>query len=196
MPNDARPSNQQPVTEPLIYEAVRQFVLTYGLPAVALENIYQGWQNRAALPFVNDFVVISILWTTQHGTAVEEFVAESLDKQDPGYLTYKALREIVVQVDFCSNDDTARQRAERAAIMARTPLGVTHFNDFGFSSCYSDDVRDLSFIGSEDQYIRRYMISLHLSSVNGVTADYDYFDTVAIERLENVDVHHPVIPRG
>jgi len=188
---DARPANARPLTEADVYEAVRQFILKYGLPGIPLANIYQGWQNRAALPGGNEYAVMSILWTTQHGTAVEDLAADDPDKTAPGALTVKALLEIVVQVDFCSDTDTARQRADRLSIIARSSVGVMHFNDFGLSSLYADNVRDLSFVGSEDQFVRRCAATLHLSVNDGVTTDFDYFDTVQMERIENVDVHHP-----
>lgn len=187
---DARPTNPRIVTEADVYEAVRQFVFKYALPGVPLASIYQGWQNRAALPAGNEYTVISILWTTQHGTAVEDFEAGDPDKEAPGTLTVKALREIVVQVDFCSETDTARERADRVSIVARSSFGVMHFNDYGLSSLYADNVRDLSFVGAENQFVRRCAATLHLSTNNGVTADFDYFDTVQTERIENVDVHH------
>lgn len=188
---DARPANTRIVTEADVYEAVRQFVFKYALPGVPLGNIYQGWQNRAALPAGNEYTVISILWTTQHGTAVEDFEADDPDKTAPGALTVKALREIVVQVDFCSESDIARARADRLSIITRSSLGVMHFNDYGLSSLYADNVRDLSFVGAESQFVRRYAATIHLSLNNGVTADFDYFDKVQMERIENVDVHHP-----
>lgn len=195
MANDARPTNQRPVTEADVYEAVRQFILAYGLPGYPLANIYQGWQNRAALPTENEYAVMSILWMQQHGTAVEFFTAPDPDESVPGELTVKALTEIVVQVDFCSEDDTARQRADRLSVVTRSSLGVMHFSDFGLSSLYADNVRDLSFVGGEEQFVRRYTATLHLSTNNGVTADFDYFNKVQMERIENVDVHHPPIPK-
>lgn len=187
----ARPSNPAPIGEADIYEAVRQFVAAYALPALPLANIIQGWQNRAALPpGTNEYAVISILFDSQHGTTVETFTAPDPDKTVEGTIEYRGLVELFVQVDICSETDAARQRARRLAVVTRSPIGVQFFNDWGMSALFAEDVRDLSFIGDAKQFVRRYSTTLHLSINEGVTVDFPYFDTVEASRVENVDVHH------
>ena len=160
--SDARPGNPRPLSQSDVYEAVRQFVFKYALPGLPLVCIYQGWQNRASLPQENEYAVVTILRTTQHGTTVEDFAADDPDKAAPGALTVRALREIVVQIDFCSETDTARERADRLSITARSGFGVVDCNDYGLSSLKAEDVRDLSCVGGEGQYVRRWAATLHL----------------------------------
>lgn len=187
----ARPANPAPLTEANIYEAVRQFINIYALPEIPVEHIIQGWQNRMSLPTgTNEFAVMSIIFDTQHGTTVETFEAQNPDKTVPGILTVKGLVELAVQVDICSETDVARQRARRLAVVTRSSIGVQHFNEWGLSALYAEDVRDLSFVGGEKQYVRRYMTTLHLSINEGVTVAFPYFDTAKTSRVENVDVHH------
>ena len=187
----ARPANAAPLKEPFVYEAVRQFVATYALPALPVAHIVQGWQNRASLPpGTNDYAVMSILFDAQHGTTVETFEATNPDKTADGVMTLKSLIELHIQVDFCSEDDAARQRARRLAVVTRSPVGVQFFGDYGMSALYADDVRDLSFIGDAKQFVRRYMTTLHLAITEGVTVEFPYFDTAELDRVEDVGAHH------
>lgn len=187
----ARPHDPKPIVEADIYEACREFVATYALPSLPMEHIIQGWQNRSSLPpGTNEYAVISILFDLQHGTNVETFTATDPDKVPDGVLEIRGLVEISVQIDFCAEGDVARQRARRLAIVTRSSAGVQFFNDWGLSALYADDVRDLSFIGDANQFVRRYYTTLHLSMNEGITAEFPYFDTVKVSRLENVDVYH------
>lgn len=187
----ARPTNSAPLTEADIYEAVRQFVKMYALPEMPIEYIIQGWQNRMSLPAgTNEFAVITILFGTRHGTVVETFKAQDPDKTVLGTLTVVGLVELSVQVDICSETDFARQRAQRLAIVTRSSIGVQFFNDFEMSALYADDARDISFVGGEKQFVRRFMTTLHLSINEGVIVDFPYFDVVKMSRVEDVDAHH------
>ena len=193
MSDIARPFNPVPLAEADIYTSCKDFVLAYGLPTLAPANVIQGWQNRAALPAgTNEYAVISILWDQQHGTTMETFQADDPDTELPGQLTAKALVEVAVQIDFCSKNDTARARARRLAIVTRSSIGVQFFKDRGMSALYADEARDISFVGDAQQFVRRWMTTLHLTLWEGVSADLDYFNRVVISRLENVDVHHPL----
>jgi hypothetical protein len=177
-----------------LYEALRSFIGFAGQPALPPEHILQGWQNRMALPAgVNDYAVISILSTRQHGTPVEMFEAPDPDPAAPGILTVAGLLEIIAQVDFCAEDDTARQRAECLAVAARSSLGVDFLSQYGFSPLYADDPRDISFVGDARQFVRRWMVTLHLCRVGagGLAVEVSWFDRAAVSRLENVDIHHP-----
>lgn len=187
----AHPENPALITEADVYEATRQFIRAYALPALPLEHIIQGWQNRASLPpGTNDYAVMSILYDTQHGTTVETFDAPSPNKEDPGVLSVVGLVELAVQIDVCADSDVARQRARRLAIVTRSSIGVQHFNDWGMSALYADDARDISFVGDARQFVRRWMTTLHLSINEGVTVELPYFDTAKMQRVEDVLVHH------
>ena len=158
--------NPTPIPQGDIFEATRQFVLTYALPALEPAHVFQGWRNRVSLPAkTNEYAVISILYNVTHGTATEIYDPEE-EK-----LNLASLAEIVVQVDFCSDGDNARQRAGLLAMVARTSVGVLFMNQFGLSILYADDARDLSFVGDANQFVRRYMTSLHLVGNTGLTVD-------------------------
>jgi hypothetical protein len=141
-------------------------------------------------PGANEYAVISVLFTTQHGTAIEEFHAPDPDKSVPGVLTLVALSEARAQVDICGENDLARRRARGLALVLRSCIGVQFFNDYGLTALYADDVSDLSFIGDAKQFVRRYTTTLHLGFWTGISAGFDYFDTAAVSRLEDVDARH------
>lgn len=157
MSDIAKPANPAALSESAVYEACRDFVLAYALPQLSPANVIQGWQNRAALPAgTNGYAVISILFDTQRGTTVETYAADNPDPAADGVLSVKGLVELHVQVDFCSEDDTARQRARRLATVTRSSIGASFFNDRGMGALYADGVRDLTFVGDAQQFVRRY----------------------------------------
>lgn len=188
--------NPQALTEAKVYEACRAFVAFAA--AVPPERIVQGWQNHAALPAgTNEYAVVSVLSSRQHGTSVETFAAPNPDPAEPGRLTVQGLMELTVQIDFCSEDDDARRRADSLAVATRSSLGVSFFNDYGLSALYADDPRDISFVGDARQFVRRWLVTIHLcgggdnhDSGPGLTVEAPFFDRAAVSRIENVDVHH------
>lgn len=188
----ARPENPAPIEEPKVYEACKEFLLKYTLPAMEEENIRQGWQNRASLPMgTNEYAIISILFDTRNGTNVETFT-EGLDDDSPfGSLSIRSLVEVQAQIDFCAESDVARQRARRIETITRSSTGVQFFNEHGLTARYADDVRDLSFVGDAKQFVRRYSTTLRLSYWSGVSVDMEYFNKAEMARVEDVDAHHP-----
>lgn len=174
-----------------VYTAVKAFVQAYALPAMEPASVFQGWQNRAALPpGTNEYAVISILSDSCHGTRVETFTADDPNIEVPGNLTVKELIKVAVQVDICAESDVARQRARHLATMTRSSLGVQFFNAYGISALYADDVRELSFVDDARQFVRRYVTTLYLSYWSGVSLGIDYFSNAKLTRFENVDMHH------
>ena len=191
MNDPARPANPTPVAEGDIYAACRAFVLAYALPALAPEHVFQGWQNRAALPEgTEEYACMSVVTSARHGTTVEHFSAPDPDPAAPGLLDVTALTRVGVMVEFCSAGDAARLRAQRFAVVARSSVGVQFFNDYGLSCLYADDVREHCFKGDANQFVRRYSTVLHLSLWSGDRVEVPYFDSASMARVENVDVHH------
>ena len=190
--NIAQFTNPRNLPEPDIYEAVYNFVLTYGLPVLAPENIFRGWQNRGALPAgTNEYAVISILNQTRVGTNVRTYVPTG----DTGNQSEKTCLRCQVQVDFCSDAYLSRRRAQALETITRSAAGVQFFNNYGLSSLYAEGIRDLSYVDESDQFVQRHMVLLHLSYWSGIEVEIEGFDTLQMERIENVDVHHPPIKR-
>ena len=189
----ARPENAKAYSEAHIYAACKAFISTFTAPAINPKNIIQGWQNRMSLPpNTNEYAVMSIMFNKQHGTNIEAFDASDPDKTKPGILTVKGLVEVAVQIDYCSDSDDARGRAQRLAIVSRSSIGVQFFNDRGMSILYADDVQNSVFVDESEQYVKRYFTVLHLSVWDGISADFPYFDEAILSKVEDVNVHHPI----
>lgn len=181
-------TDPQILAEPDIYAAVYDYVLAYALPALDPEYIYRGWQNRGALPpDTNEYAVISILNQTRVGTNVRVYIADTAG----GRQSEKTLVRFQVQVDFCSDNYLSRRRAQALETITMSAAGVQFFNNRGLSSLYAEGVRDLSFVDESDQFVQRHMVLLHLSCWSGMGVEIEGFDRAAVERIENVDVHHP-----
>lgn len=52
-----------------MFEAVNDFILKFA-PGVVQDNIYRGYFNRASLPDVQDYTVISVSDTSRVGTNI------------------------------------------------------------------------------------------------------------------------------
>ena len=176
---------------PNIYEAVGRFLLKYAVPAVPQENIYKGFKNRVALPKgTNEYIIMTLLNQVRHGTNVDTYSATGLPVTADGINTTKQLVELAVQIDCYSDSHDGRQRATAIEMMARSPHGVQFFNQFGMSCLYADDVRDLTGVTDADQFVYRYMTTLHLTYWAQIDQTLPWFDAVDVD-LKNVDVTFP-----
>ena len=180
--------------------AVNDFILAYvkntDVVALTQPQVIRGWQNVvSALPKDNqEYAVLTLLATTRHGTNVHRYAHAD---GDTGLVeTVSRMAEHMVQVDFCSAypqqaEEAARIRAEIQETLTRDRVAVDYFASCGFSACYAEDVRPLPFQNESEQWVARYVVTMHLSGWTDVPLDLDSFEDVNLY-LENVDVHHPV----
>lgn len=181
-----------PSTPPDVYAAFYNFVLAYGLPRLPAANIYRGWQNRSALPpGSNEYAVISILGTNRRGTTVDELVIQGVPPDQGELYQLRTMYEAVVQVDLCSETDLARQRSYSLETSFRSMLGTNFFSKYGITAQYCSPIREMSNVDGSDQFVRRYSIDFNIEYWAGVDVDSAWFNQVVIQRLENVDAHHP-----
>lgn len=184
-----------------ILGAVNDFILAYvqnaDVSALQQSQVVRGWQNVvSALPKdTQEYAVLTLLQTVRHGTNVHEYT--DTEAESGLVFTTSRLAEHMVQVDFCSaypaqTEENARIRADLLEMFTRDRLAADFYADYGFSACYADDVRALPFQNEASQWIARYSVTLHLSGWTAAEAEIDSFSNVKIERIENVDVHHPV----
>ena len=193
--DEARSANPLPMPEADIYEAVSEFVLSYALPGLEPPAVMQERQNAPLLlllPYPDDCVVMSIIEAVQHGSTIESFTEDYSGPEQPGELCLKGLFKVGVRVDFYGSDDSARQRAQRLAVLARSGAGQQFFKEHGMSSLYAGDVLEKNLTDKEVEYARCYSVTLHLSAWAGVNIEFDYFDKASISRLQNVDASHPL----
>lgn len=175
----------QALYAPDVMSAVHGFILAWAVPALPSDCIIRGWENRYALPAKsNDYAVYSMVGETRRGTNVSTISDDTLVKTK--------LVTGLVQVDFCSDTDAARLRASALELAARDEYGVNYFKEHGISALYADDPKDLSYVNGGEQYIKRFMVQLHLCWSVGLSAAAQSFNIATMSRVENVDVHHPV----
>ena len=185
------PTNPVHVGVPDIYEAVGRFLYQYAVPAVSLNCIIKGFQNRIVLPKgTNEYIIMTMLNHTRHGTNVYEFDARTIPYDQDGAEITKELVEVEVQCDFYSDSDNGRQRATAIEMMACSPYAVRFFKKYGLSCLYADDVRDLTGVTDADQFVYRHMVVLHLTYTAVITQKLPWFDAVNVN-LKNVDVKFP-----
>lgn len=180
---------------PDVYGALYDFVLAYGLAAggpLPEDNIYRGWENRSALPAgSNEYAVITVAGTTRRGTGTETINNIGSPDNEPEQYQIRTWYEVLAQVDFCSDTDVARQRVYSLDSIFRSTVGVNFFSAYGITAQYADNIQELTFVDEADQYVKRYALTLHLGYWAGVDVESSWFDTVDLNRVEDVDAHHP-----
>ena len=156
-------------------------------------HIVRGWENRAALPDSDDFIVLTLIGAARRGTNVRGWklppdAAPGLD------LSISMLTLYDVQVDFCGTDEQAAAGlASQLVILGRDAVAVDFFRPYNLSALHADDPRALPFTNDQNQWQTRSSVTLHLAGWNDARVNVDAFEDVHIT-LENVDVHHPVTP--
>lgn len=179
---------------PDVYAALVLFVRAYALAgsdSLPDDNVYRGWENRAALPTgSNDFAVVTILSTTRRGTTVEDMPGTDAPDDQPETYRARTYYEVTAQVDVCANTDVARQRAYSLETVFRSSIGTDFFSRYGITSQYCDSVREMVFVDESKQYVKRYSIDFHLAYWAGVDVDSAWLIDADIQRVEDVDAHH------
>ncbi len=171
--------------------AVYDFIRAFALPELPPERIIQGKENRHALPAGSyDYVIYSLAEEIRHGTNVTRFTPDPDPGQD-GVLSKSKLVEDVFHIDFYGESKAAADRAAALELAARDFLGVNFFKPYDISVLYADPIEDNSFVNADKQYVRRLRLKLHLARTVTLSARAQYFDRAVMERVENVDVHHP-----
>lgn len=173
--------------------AVHDFLVAH--IGIAPEAIIRGWQNRADLPALSSYAVLTLINAPRRGTNVHVW---EKDPADAGALI-ENVRMLVcheVQVDVCGQDEAVvGGQAARLVMLARDAVAVDFFRARGLSCQYADDPRSLPFSNDVDQWEVRYSVTLHLSAWLGADMARAAFTDVDL-RLEDVDVHHPVSAFG
>ena len=157
-------------------------------------HIVRGWENRAALPNKNEFVVLTLLGAARRGTNVRQW--NMPPNQAPGLdLNLAMLTLYDVQVDFCGEDEeTVSRMASQLVIAGRDAVAVDFFRPYGLSALHTDDPRALPFANDQNQWQTRYSVTLHLAGWADMDVHVDAFDQVQII-LKNVDATIPLPQR-
>lgn len=165
-----------------VLNAVNDYILKF--TDVSQDNLFRGYQNRAALPQTDDYTFMYISGTKRIGTNVDEY-GDTTDK-------IHTLQEYIVNVDFCGNSqEIVENRAMRLSVLGRSYASCEFFSDYGINFNFADDVQNLPFTDEEDQFVHRCRIVLHLTRWDDVTIQQPSAKEVLVERIVNVDVAYP-----
>lgn len=175
-----------------ILRATNDFILKF--TGCAQDIVFRGYQNRAALPKEQNFVVYNVGKIRRVGTNIAGY-----DKAEQNILQNIAAKEYTIDIDFCSASETlARSRAEAVEVLSRSPVAVLFFDKLNIGLLYADDIQALPYVDDSKQYIHRYRISIHLYALTIIETEQDYFDKAEIGKssgrqpyFENIDVEHP-----
>ena len=161
-------------------EAVNDYILQF--TDVQQDNLFRGYQNRSTLPQTQDYTMYYYGDNSRIGTNVDEV----------GDLKTKvhSLREYVVNIDFCGDDQEALEdRATSLAVLGRSFLSVNFFKTYNITFNYAEEVKYLPYVDETDQYVHRYRIVLHLTRWDNVEINSQSAIKANVY-VENVDAHH------
>lgn len=169
----------------MILEAVNDFVLScVGIPQ---DRVFQGYQNRYALPEEQDFCVISLLDADRVGTNVETYT--------DGERVMNRLMQYSIDIDFIGTDlETVRKRASALEIALWSGAAYDFFTARGMASISADQIQYVPYVDENSQYSERFRVSLKLSMWETFTLPQETANRLTIKNvnIENVDVHHKI----
>lgn len=166
------------VQSPDYMTAVYDFIAENCLPAMNPDHIIRGDQNRISLPKnSNNFAVFNDLTDSRIGSNVESFEFDPETEED-GTLTIERLGHVAVQIDFYG--DEAKRRAMAVSILASSEAGVKFFNRYKLSVLFADDPRDATIEDGSDEFVTRWITTLHLSVLSGISQNVGWFDDATI----------------
>lgn len=158
--------------------------------SLAPQNIVRGWQNRASLPNVPVYAVLTLVDGQRIGSNV--LSGDSLTPSVGIDTTTSMFTRFAVQVDFCGLDEqSVMELAAQFCMMGRSASAVRFFESYDLKPLYTDNVRSLPFTDEQNQWCVRYSVTWHLGGWTRLTVNEDAFTAVTIQ-TENVDVHHPI----
>ena len=164
----------------LVLDAVNDFILQY--TDVVQDKLFRGYQNRSVLPQTQDYTLFFLDSNDRIGTNVDDV--------GDFKTTVHALREYVVNIDFCGDDqETLEERATNLAVLGRSFFAVNFFKTYKITFNYADEVQYLPYTDDTEQYVHRYRIALHLSRWDSVEVNTQTAIKANVY-IENVDAHH------
>ena len=149
--------------------AVYEFIAAF--TTIDRNNIIKGWQNTNILPpLTESYAVFTSINASRRGTNEERYMP------DDNVLMLEKSNMVDYQIDIVASDaETARNNISALETVARSVAGVDFFNKYNINLLYAEDARAIETISKTDNYVNRYMITLHLEEINTVTVSQDYF---------------------
>lgn len=157
--------------------AVYEFIAAF--TSIDRNNIIKGWQNTNILPpLTESYAVFTSINAKRRGTNEEIYIP------DDNVLILEKSNMVDYQIDIVATDAvSARNNISALETVARSAAGVEFFNNYNINLLYAEDARAIETISKTDNYVNRYMLTLHLEEINTVTKQQVYFDNVRINTV-------------
>lgn len=157
--------------------AVYEFIAAF--TNIERNNIIKGWQNTNILPpLTESYAVFTSINASRRGTNVEKYVP------DNNSLILEKSNMVDYQIDIVASDaETARNNVSSLETVARSATGADFFNNYNINLLYAEDARAIETISKTDNYVNRYMLTLHLEEINTVTVPQEYFNKVEVNTV-------------
>ena len=168
-----------------LIKAIYLFIKEFANPQLNDDCIIFAKQNNISLPNY-DYCIFDIVDLIQHGKPVELYDGNSET------VTIKDRTELNVKIDFYSSlraggtGMSAFTRAVNINLVSRSYLACTFLKPFGLSLVGSTSPIDTTIV-RENNYLRRYSLTVSLLTTREFTVNFDFFDKVQ-KVIKNVDV--------
>lgn len=168
-----------------LIKAIYLFIKEFAKPQLNDDCIIFAKQNNISLPN-SDYCVFDIVDLIQHGKPVELY-NENLETT-----TIKDRTEINVKIDFYASMQAggtgmlAYTRAGNINLVSRSYLACKFLEPFGLSLIGATSPLDTTIV-RENNYLRRYTLTLSLLTTTEFTVNFEFFDKVQ-KVIKNVDV--------
>ena len=166
-----------------LIKAIYLFIKEFANPQLADDCIIFAKQNNISLPN-SDYCIFDIVDLVQHGKPVELYDGNSET------VTIKDRTELNVKIDFYSSLQaggmSAFTRAVNINLVSRSYLACKFLEPFGLSLIGSTSPVDTTIV-RENNYLRRYSLTVSLLTTREFTVNFEFFDKVQ-KVIKNVDV--------
>lgn len=159
-----------------LIKAVYLFIKEFANPQLNDDCIIFAKQNNISLPN-SDYCVFDIVDLIQHGKPVELYNGNSET------VTIKDRTELSVKIDFYSSMQaggtgmSAYTRGSNINLVSRSYLSCKFLEPFGLSLIGSTSPVDTTIV-RENNYLRRYSLTVSFLTTREFTANSEFFDEV------------------
>ncbi len=168
-----------------IFQFIRDCAYDDRTPKLSDAQILRGWQSLPTAPPANEYVVITHLTASRHGTNAYKTIDSG---EAIGRRITAAHYEHLVQVDFLSTDEpTIAAISRRRVLMSEMMLNAYYMNNYmhhlnpAFSVLYCDAPTSLAEPDEAHRLRQRHTLTIHISETVEHTMPIDIVETVHIE---------------
>lgn len=169
------------INAPNIRKALYKFLSKYLTPSVPATSIFWGNQNNLVLPANSqEYVIFYLLSTIRHGTNITAYDSESEEENSDSEYEYIVQVDCYSAVDGTQDGSDAMLRAQSLEILSRSGTATEYLDPMGLQMLYAEDARDTTIISDDNNYLRRWTVTLHLAGHADLTLDSPGFTEIKV----------------